>query len=457
MNLNLSRPISQALDELGFDTLTEVQEKAIPFALKGEDMIVQSRTGTGKTAAFAIPIFEKIAPDKHVQAIVLVPTRELAVQVANDFRKIGKFSHINSVVVYGGVGLEQQVDRIRAGAQIIIGTPGRVLDLINRHALDLSKIKFFVLDEADIMLAMGFIRDVEKIMSFAPKKKQIMLFCVDFPQEIMDLAKKHMRYPQHVKLITDDKSAQGVSQIFYLVMPGKKLGALMHVLTQAKPSKAIIFCKTKRRVKELSRTLNFNGIKCEGLHGDLTQAQRNRIMESFREEKINILLATDVASRGIHISKIAHIINYELPHDINYYIHRIGRTGRMHEVGEAITLCYSDELSTLGQIERLMGKRLDEKFLPDYLPFVKMPAREQFSGPRNFSHSRGNFNRPRGNFSDSPRPRDNYSSRPRNNFGNSRRSNDETSRSSGNFDHSSNRRPHSRRPDNRRRNFRNEY
>src|SRR3989344_211418 len=283
MNLDLSKPISQALDELGFETLTEVQEKAIPFALKGEDLIVQSRTGTGKTAAFAIPIFERISKDKHVQAIVLVPTRELAIQVASDFKKIGKFSHINSVVVYGGVGLEQQVDRIFAGAQIVIGTPGRVLDLISRKALDLSKVKFFVLDEADLMLAMGFIRDVEKIMSFAPKKKQMMLVCVDFPQEIMQLAQQHMRFPNHVKLITDDKSAQGVSQSFYLVMSGKKLGALMFVLKETNPSKAIIFCKTKRRVKDLARTLKFNGVKCEGIHGDLTQAQRNRIMESFRD------------------------------------------------------------------------------------------------------------------------------------------------------------------------------
>ncbi|MDO8538610.1 MAG: DEAD/DEAH box helicase [archaeon] len=389
MILKLSKPISQALDELGFNELTEVQEKSIPFALKGEDLIVQSRTGTGKTAAFAIPIYENVSPDKHVQAIVLVPTRELAGQVATDFKKIGKFSHINSVVVYGGVSLDQQVNRIRAGAQIVIGTPGRVLDLINRHALDLSKVKFFVLDEADLMLAMGFIRDVEKIMAASSKKKQIMLFCVDFPQEIMDLAKKHMRYPQHVKLVTDDKSAQGVTQNFYLVNSGRKLSALMFILNEAKPTKAIIFCKTKRRVKELTRTLNHNGVKCEGIHGDLTQAQRNRIMDSFKENKVNILLATDVASRGIHINKVSHVINFELPHDINYYIHRIGRTGRMHEVGEAITLCYSDELSTLGQIERLMGKRLDEKFLPDNLPFVQVPQREFSSGGRgNFSHNR---------------------------------------------------------------------
>ena len=390
LNVELSENTTKALASLGFETFTEVQEKAIPFVLKGEDLIVQSRTGTGKTAAFAIPILEMITTEKYVQAIVLVPTRELATQVFEDFKKIGKFSKLNSVVVYGGVGIDGQAAKIRAGAQIVVGTPGRVLDLLGRHTLDLSRIKFFVLDEADLMLAMGFIRDVEKIMSFTAQKKQILLFCVDFPQEVMQLAKQFMRFPQHVKLISEDKSAQGVKQYFFQILPGRKLGSLIFLLTQLNPLRAIVFCKTKRQVEDLEAQLNFNGIPASGIQGDLTQAKRNAVMDDFKNHKIRILIATDVASRGIHIDSVSHIFNYELPHDINYYIHRIGRTGRMRAVGEAISLCYSEEMGTLGQIERLMGKQLDERILPEDIPAPKFSPHKSF---RHESRGGGNFRR----------------------------------------------------------------
>ena len=375
VDVELSEEVLAALEEMGFKDFTEVQEKAIPFIFKGEDLIVQSRTGTGKTAAFAIPLTELVTQERNVQAIILVPTRELASQVFEDFRKIGKYSGVRPVVIYGGVGIEGQAQKLRAGAQIVVGTPGRVLDLIGRRALDLSKVKFFVLDEADLMLAMGFIRDVEKIMSFAPQKKQSMLFCVDFPPEVMQLARRFMRFPQHVKLVSEDKSAEGVSQCFYQVLPGRKLGSLIYLLKELNPSRAIIFCRTKRNVEDLDKQLNFNGIQASGLQGDMSQAQRNAVMDDFKNHRIKILIATDVASRGIHVDQVSHIFNYELPHDINYYIHRIGRTGRMHSVGEAISLCYSDELGTLGQIERLMGKQLVEKFLPEDIPAPKFAPR----------------------------------------------------------------------------------
>ncbi len=390
MNLVTNPAVLKALGEMGFRELTAVQQQAIPLISQGEDVVVQSHTGTGKTAAFAIPIIEKISKERFVQAIVLVPTRELAVQVATDFKKIGKYSGVQTSVVYGGVGLGQQVEEIGHGAQIVIGTPGRVLDLISRGDLDISQVKFFVLDEADLMLAMGFQRDVEKIISYSPQERQTMLFCVDFPEEILAMAKKHMHYPQRVKLVLDDKSAQGVSQSFYQVMPGRKLGALLFLLNELKPSRAIIFCKTKHRVKDLAMQLNHNGIRAEGLQGDLPQTKRNRIMQLFKEGKVPILIATDVASRGIHVDKVSHIFNFELPHDINYYIHRIGRTGRMHEVGEAITLLYSDELGLLGQAERMMGKQIEEKFLPANLPAPKFV--KSFGGNR---HGFGHENRGR--------------------------------------------------------------
>lgn len=381
MEFNFSQPVSKALTELGFKELTEVQKHAIPFILQGEDLIAQSRTGTGKTAAFAIPILEQLAakpPQPFVQAIILVPTRELAIQVGNDFRRIGKYTPGRFLVAYGGTGIDRQIDLLRNGVQIVVGTPGRIIDLIEHRALDLSRVQTFVLDEADVMLAMGFIRDVEKIISFTPHKKQVLLFCVDVPEEILSLAKKHMRYPQHVKLVSSDKSAQGVKQSFYTVPSGRKLSALIYLLNTLKPQRAIIFCRTKRRVSELTLQLNKNGVKAQGIQGNLTQAQRTKTMQSFKEGLVNILVATDVAARGIHVEAISHIFNFELPYDINNYIHRIGRTGRMHAVGEAISLCYSDELGTLGQIERLMGKTLDEKTLPPNLPAPIMPYRESF-------------------------------------------------------------------------------
>jgi ATP-dependent RNA helicase DeaD len=381
-----SERISKALAELGFVELTEVQKQAIPYILQGEDLIAQARTGTGKTAAFAIPMLEIVDERPFVQAIVLVPTRELAIQVGNDFKKIGRYSKAHVLVAYGGTGIENQIEKLDAGVQIVVGTPGRVMDLMSRGALDLSKIEFFVLDEADVMLAMGFIRDIESIIAPTPKGKQVLMFCVDFPEEILTLAKKYMRYPQHVKLISSEKSAQGVTQSFYVVQSGRKLGALLFLLRQIKPERALIFCRTKRRVDELTRQLNYNGIKAMEIQGDLTQSQRTRTMQAFKDGLINILVATDVASRGIHVEKISHVFNYELPYDINYYIHRIGRTGRMRDVGEAITLCYSDEVGTLGQIERLIGTRLQERTLPANTPAPKFP---QYSGARRVPHHGG--------------------------------------------------------------------
>jgi ATP-dependent RNA helicase DeaD len=392
MNIKFSEPISKAIAELGFKELTEVQKQAIPYILQGEDLIAQARTGTGKTAAFAIPLLELIPDKPYVQAIVLAPTRELAIQVGNDFRKIGKYSKARVLVAYGGVGIEPQIEKLRAGVQIVVGTPGRILDLMSRRALNLSRIEFFVIDEADVMLAMGFIRDVDRIIAEAPQKRQMLLFCVDFPEEILSLAKKHMRYPQHVKLISSEKSAQGVKQVFYMVESGRKLGALLFLLRQIKPQRTLIFCRTKRRVDELTRILNYNGIKAMGIQGDLSQPQRTRTMDAFKEGSISLLVATDVASRGIQVEKISHVFNYELPYDINYYLHRIGRTGRMSDVGEAITLCYSDEMGTMGQIERLIGTTLEEKFLPNNTPAPRMPPYQSYQGrDRNRAYGQSSF------------------------------------------------------------------
>lgn len=391
MNLKFSEPVSRALVELKFHDLTEVQEQAIPLILQGEDLVIQSRTGTGKTAAFAIPLLENAWNKPIVQAIILVPTRELAIQVGADFRKIGKYAPARVLVAYGGTGIERQIDMLRAGVQIVVGTPGRVMDLMERGVLNLSKVQFVVLDEADVMLNMGFIRDVEKILSVTPEKKQVMLICVDLPDEIVDLAKRYLRYPQHVKLVSEDISAEGVTQYFYLVPSGRKLGTLLYLLNELKPSKSLIFCRTKRSVAQLERLLNANGIRSGGLQGNLTQSRRDAIMRDFKDGRINVLVATDLASRGIHVEHISHVFNYELPYDINNYVHRIGRTGRMHAVGEAVALVYSPEMGTLGQIERLIGKQLEEKQLP-----ANIPAPKVVSGFRESSFDSGPRGRGRG-------------------------------------------------------------
>ncbi|NYZ77966.1 DEAD/DEAH box helicase [Candidatus Micrarchaeota archaeon] len=397
-----------------FTDLTDVQKQAIPYAIQGEDLIVQSRTGTGKTAAFAIPILENAWKKPVVQALVLTPTRELAVQVGTDFKKIGKYTHVNILVAYGGVGIDPQIGALREGVQIVVGTPGRIIDLIERRELDISQIQFLVLDEADVMLAMGFVRDVERIISFTPQKRQIMLFCVDLPDEIIRLTKKHLHYPNHVKLVSEDISAQGVRQSFYVAPPGRKLSALLYLLNELKPSKTLIFCRTKRSVDQLVRQLNHNSINAEGIQGNLTQAKRERIMHDFKNGVVSILVATDIASRGIHVESISHVFNYELPYDINYYVHRIGRTGRMQAVGDAVALCYHDELGTLGQIERLIGKRLEEKELPKSLPIPKMPAYEPRS--RDYRGGRSGGGGGRG-FSRGPRTRSSEGGRfPRRSF-----------------------------------------
>jgi superfamily II DNA/RNA helicase len=292
------------------------------------------------------------------------------------------------------------------------------LDLIERGKLILSKAQFVVLDEADVMLDMGFSKSVEKILSYTPQKKQVMLFCVDLPSEVLQLARRHLRFPKHVKLVSEDKSAQSVSQCFYQVPSGRKLPVLIHLLKTIKPEKAIVFCKTKHGVRNLARDLDANGFPAEGIQGNLTQGQRDRVMKAFKEGSLKLLVATDVASRGIHVDRISHVFNYELPHDINFYVHRIGRTGRMHAVGEAITLVYSDELGALGQIERLMGKEIQEKKISWEIGEAKHAPREErrFSrgfhgggrgGGREFRgggrFGRGGFNSGRRTFSRPPR------------------------------------------------------
>ncbi len=323
---------------MGFTIPTPIQAQAIPLLMQGSDIIGQAQTGTGKTAAFSIPILEALNEQEHsVQALVLVPTRELAVQVAVEMRAIGKHSHAKILEVYGGVDLERQIMRLRDGAQVVIGTPGRLIDLINRNAIKLRSVHLVVLDEADRMLDMGFIEDVEFILSNLPKERQTALFSATMPKAISDLSHKFMVAPETVKVSEDELAAKGVEQFYMSLDPHDRLDALCTLLKNRATNLSIVFCRTKRGADNLELILRDRGFKALSLHGNLSQAQRDRVMQKFRSGEIQVLVATDLAARGIDIDDISHVVNYNLPNEAMQYVHRIGRTGRAGRVGESVS------------------------------------------------------------------------------------------------------------------------
>ena len=361
----LRKELQQALTDLNFATLTEVQLAALDPAVQGKDLIVQSYTGTGKTGAFLLPVLHNLKQDsRDTQVLVLTPTRELAVQVANDCLKFAKHLRINIAVVYGGAAIGNQVRKLHAGAQVVVGTPGRILDLIDRGVLRLEDVKSVVIDEADVMLDMGFQRDVEKILSYTPSDRQTMLFCVDLPSEIRAMVNRNMHSPIRINLLKDEKTVSTVEQWVYPISPVKRFSFLIHLLNELKPTRSIVFCRTKHSTRKLAFQLQNKGFHAQELHGNLTQSRRDNIMAGFKAGEIDLLIATDVAARGIHVNQISHVFNYELPHDIKYYLHRIGRTGRMNSVGDAISLVAPAEESVLREIERLIGKKLERKEVP---------------------------------------------------------------------------------------------
>ncbi len=388
----LKKEIQTALKELNFSNLTEVQQASLEPALQGHDLIVQSYTGTGKTGAFLLPVLNKLTPDRHVQLLVLTPTRELAVQVASDCRKFSKhLLHLGIAIVYGGASAEKQISDLRRGCQIVVGTPGRVLDLIQRGDLRLAKLSTLVLDEADVMLDMGFQRDVERILSFTPSSRQTMLFCVDLPGEIKLMTHRYMRSPLRINLIKEEKTVASVAQWVYLIHPAKKLSFLIHLINEIKPTRSIIFCRTKYSTKKLAFQLQKKGFHCQELHGNLTQSRRDKIMAAFKQGKIDLLIATDVAARGIHVNKVSHVFNYELPADIKYYLHRIGRTGRVDQVGDAVSLVSPHEEQNLREIEILIGKKLERREVPPQFKSVAERQPRKAHGFHSFSYTKKNL------------------------------------------------------------------
>ncbi|MHB8605565.1 MAG: DEAD/DEAH box helicase [Thermoplasmatota archaeon] len=365
--LPLHRDVLEAVSQMGFVEPTEIQREAIPLLLEGRDVIGQAQTGTGKTAAFGIPLVEKLpASPARAGALILVPVRELAEQVANEITEIGQFKGVHAVAVYGGAGFGPQLKAFREGTQVVVGTPGRIMDHMRRGNLKLDHVSTFILDEADRMLDMGFVDDIRWVMKRIPPRGQIALFSATMPVEIMNLAKEFMKNPVTVAVSEDKLTVDATEQIYYNVGYRNKVWALYRVLEAEKPSLAFVFCRTKMEADKVSRLLGGHGYPVEALHGDMGQGARNKVMENVREGKTKIVVATDVLARGIDVSHCSHVINYDIPEDPEWYVHRIGRTGRMGAKGKAITFITSEEEGrALAQLHDVSGGRLRFENVPE--------------------------------------------------------------------------------------------
>jgi ATP-dependent RNA helicase DeaD len=363
--LGLSPEVLAALDALGYEEPTPIQVQAIPLLLEGRDVIGRAATGTGKTAAFALPLVERLDPERQgVQALILAPTRELAVQVAEATHKYGSRRGLRVLAVYGGQAIDRQLRELRRGVHVVVGTPGRILDHIRRRSLDLSGVSYVVLDEADEMLDMGFIEDIDTILEETPQGRQTALFSATFPPRIAELAEKHMRQPTRVTVRQEQLETPLVRQVAYVVPRPYKLEALTRILDLEAPTSAILFCRTRTEVDELTEALGVRGYRPEALHGGLNQVQRDRVMKKFRDGTADLLIATDVAARGLDVEHVSHVINYDIPQTPDVYVHRIGRTGRAGREGTAITLAQPREQFLLRGIERVVGRQIERGRVP---------------------------------------------------------------------------------------------
>ena len=377
--LGINEKIQKAITDMGFEEASPIQEIAIPIALTGKDIIGQAQTGTGKTAAFAIPMLEKVDISKeYVQAIAIAPTRELAIQVSEEINRLANYMGVRSLPIYGGQSIDRQIMALKKRPQIITGTPGRLLDHIKRKTLRLDRISIVVLDEADEMLDMGFLEDIERILKETPENKQTLLFSATMPTPIRNLAEKFMKEPEMLQVKTKEVTAPTVQQIYYEVNERDKFDALCRLMDVDNPELAMVFGRTKRRVDELSDALNKRGYLADGLHGDLNQRQRDVVMNKFREGHIDILVATDVAARGIDVSGVTHVYNFDIPQDPESYVHRIGRTGRAGKKGLAITFATPREVGQIRSIERTMKGKIQRKTIPTLAEAMESKKRIAF-------------------------------------------------------------------------------
>jgi ATP-dependent RNA helicase DeaD len=364
--LALSLPVMQALDEMGFEEPTPIQERAIPPLLEGRNVVAQALTGTGKTAAFGIPLVERIDVKRIVpQAVVLTPTRELAVQVAEQLSRIGRHRDVRFLPIYGGQPIDRQLRALHHGVQVIVATPGRLMDHMRRRTVDLGDVTMLVLDEADQMLAMGFQEDVEYIMEHLPEERVTALFSATIPRPILEIVGKYMGDPEILRLSKPKElTVPEIDQVFFQIPYPRKLDALCRVLDVRQPDRALTFCATKRTVDDVVDGLQARGYLAQGLHGDMSQPVRQKALQSFKEGRTEVLVATDVAARGLDITDVGLVVNFDIPPDPEYYVHRIGRTGRAGQLGEAITFVNPHEMRELRVIERVTGARIRREEVP---------------------------------------------------------------------------------------------
>lgn len=364
-DLGLSPTMMKSIKRMGFEEATPIQSQTIPLSLDNKDIIGQAQTGTGKTAAFGIPLIEKIeTASGHIQGIVVAPTRELAIQVSEELYKIGFGKKVRVLAIYGGQDINRQIRALGKSPHIIVGTPGRLLDHINRKTMRLENVHTAILDEADEMLNMGFIEDIEAILGQIPSERQTLLFSATMPAPIQKIAETFMKNPQVVRVKTKEVTVSSIEQFYVEVQERNKFDVLTRLLDIQSPELAIVFGRTKRRVDELAEALNLRGYNAEGIHGDLSQAKRMSVLRKFKEGSIDVLVATDVAARGLDISGVTHVYNFDIPQDPESYVHRIGRTGRAGKAGVALTFVTPREKSYLSVVERTTKRRMEKMKTP---------------------------------------------------------------------------------------------
>ncbi|HLG26894.1 MAG TPA: DEAD/DEAH box helicase [Paenisporosarcina sp.] len=357
--LNISASTLKSVKRMGFEEATPIQEGTIKFGMEGRDIIGQAQTGTGKTAAFGIPLIEKIDPkNTNIQGLIIAPTRELAIQVSEEIYRIGQDKRVKILSVYGGQEIGRQIRALKNNPHVIVGTPGRILDHINRRTLKLENVQTLILDEADEMLNMGFIEDINTIMESCPAERQTLLFSATMPKPIQKIAEKFMKNPEIVKIQSKEMTVENIEQFYVKSHEREKFDILSRVINVHQPELAIIFGRTKRRVDELAHALSIRGYIAEGIHGDLSQSKRMSVLKQFKENKIDILVATDVAARGLDITGVTHVYNYDIPQDPESYVHRIGRTGRAGKSGVAVTFVTPREMGYLRIVEETTKKRM---------------------------------------------------------------------------------------------------
>ncbi|GAB3045367.1 DEAD/DEAH box helicase [Virgibacillus ainsalahensis] len=363
--LNISSPILKALEKMGFEEATPIQAETIPLAMQGNDVIGQAQTGTGKTAAFGIPMLEKIdSKQRKIQGLIVAPTRELAIQVAEEINRLGKFTGIRALSVYGGQHMERQIRALKDGPQIVVATPGRLLDHMRRKTIRINMVQTAVLDEADEMLNMGFIDDIRDILKGIPEERQTLLFSATMPKEIRDIATNLMKEPKEVKVKAKEMTVENIDQYFVEIPEKYKFDTLNNHMDINSPDLAIVFSRTKKRVDEITEGLQARGYRAEGIHGDLTQGKRTSVLNKFKNGRVEVLVATDVAARGLDISGVTHVYNFDIPQDPESYVHRIGRTGRAGRTGEAISFITPREMAHLKVIEKTTKSKMKRLMPP---------------------------------------------------------------------------------------------